>query len=240
MTSPNNPFFARAVVNRTWGQLFGRGIVNPIDDMHEGNAPSHPELLADLSKQLAANDFDLKYLYRAICNSATYQRTSKPAGNNGEAPPELFARMPVKVLSPEQQFDSLTQVMGVGRGPGPGRAFGGPARFGPVTPRQVFINFFAVEEGADPTEYQAGIPQVLRLMNAPQFNNGGAAAQLTRGTSDWKQSTEKLYLATLSRRPTEAELSRVDAYLRKAGDQRQGLSDVLWALINCSEFAVNH
>src|SRR5690606_32451525 len=97
MTSPENPFFARAMVNRTWGQLFGRGFVNPVDDMHQDNLPSHPELLAKLAELFAA-DFDLKQLLRGICNSQTYQRTSRPVEGN-ERDEELFSRMAIKVLS---------------------------------------------------------------------------------------------------------------------------------------------
>jgi hypothetical protein len=242
MTSPKNPYFARAIVNRTWGQLFGRGFVNPVDDMHEGNAASHPALLGHLAGQLVEHEFDLKFLLRAVCNSDAYQRSSKPAGNNGGAPAELFARMTVKVLTPGQLYDSLTQALGAPQAGGPGRARGGAAaRFGPVTPRALFVNFFQPEDGADPTEYQAGIPQVLRLMNGPAFNNPGAVTRLTRDAKDWKAAAEKLYLATLSRRPTAAELERVGGYLaRHRDDSRQALADVLWALINCSEFAVNH
>jgi hypothetical protein len=241
LTSPKNPFFARAMVNRTWGQLFGRGFVNPVDDMHEGNPASHPELLADLAQQFAAHGFDVKYLIRAICNSEAYQRTSKPAGNNGDAAPELFARMPVKVLTPGQLFDSLSLALGGRNGDRPIAPRGAGGRFGPVTQRQVFVNFFQVEEGADPTEYQAGIPQVLRLMNAPAFNNAASVGLILKDTKDWKVATEKLYLSTLSRRPTEAELARVGAHVRKNKDEpRQAFADVLWALVNCSEFAVNH
>ena len=73
-----NPFFARAMVNRFWYQMFGRGLVNPVDDMHDDNDATHPELLAALTEQFTKNEFDTKYLLRAICNSETYQRTSKP------------------------------------------------------------------------------------------------------------------------------------------------------------------
>jgi hypothetical protein len=240
VTDGKNRFFAKALVNRTWAQLFGRGIVNPVDDMHEGNLPSHPELLRDLADQFTASGFDVKHLFRAICNSNAYQRTSKPAGNNKDAAPELFARMAVKVMSPEQLFDSLTQVTGqpgAGR-PGPGGA--GAARFGPLTPRDQFVAFFGIEDGADPTEYQAGIPQVLRLMNGPGFNNPGAVNRVLGGKSG-KEAVEKLYLATLSRRPTSEELTRVSSYVEKnPAETRQALADVLWALLNCSEFALNH
>ncbi len=111
MTSPKNPYFSKAMVNRTWAQFFGRGIVNPVDDMHDGNQPSHPQLLADLSSQFASNGFDVKYLIRAICNSQAYQRTSKPSSGNRDAGPELFSHMAVKVMTPEQLFDSLAQVL---------------------------------------------------------------------------------------------------------------------------------
>src|SRR5262249_13082593 len=109
LTSTENPFFARAMANRLWGHFFGRGIVNPIDDMHEGNVPSHPEVLQELSHQFAANGFDVKYLIRAICNSQTYQRTSKPLAGNDEVP---FSRMAVKVMTGEQLYDSLEVVLG--------------------------------------------------------------------------------------------------------------------------------
>src|SRR5262245_41579029 len=77
LTSGENKYFARAMVNRTWAQFFGRGLVNPVDDMHEKNLASHPELLKDLTKQFVASEFDLKHLIRSICNSEAYQRTSK-------------------------------------------------------------------------------------------------------------------------------------------------------------------
>jgi len=112
MTSGKNPFFAKAMVNRLWGQYFGRGIVNPVDDMHDANPASHGELLADLSAQFVANEFDIKYMVRAICNSEAYQRSSKPAGNNADHGPETYARGAVKPLSPEQLFDSITTVLG--------------------------------------------------------------------------------------------------------------------------------
>jgi hypothetical protein len=240
-TDGKNPFLARALVNRTWGLLFGRGIVNPVDDMHEGNLPSHPELLNDLANQFTANGFDVKYLVRAICNSDAYQRTSRFAGNNKDAGPELFSRMPVKVLTPVQLYDSLVLVTGQpggGRG-GPGRPAAG--RGGPATPRDQFVASFQIEDGADPTEYQAGIPQVLRLMNSPGFNNPGSVNRVLGGLTGGKEAIEKLYLATLSRRPTSQELARMSDYLAKhQAEPRQALADVLWALLNCSEFALNH
>jgi hypothetical protein len=254
LVSPENPYFSRAMVNRTWAQLFGRGIVHPVDDMSDANPPSHPQLLTDLAEQFAAGGFDVKYLTRAICNSKAYQRTSRPSGSNAEAASELLARMPVKVLTPEQLFDSLTRVLG---GPNPNGPGGPPgkakadaggmvnkalaSKFG-FTPRTQFVLFFRGDGGEpDPTEYQAGIPQALRLMNAPQLNNAAAFSPLVRAGRPPAQVAEQLYLATLSRRPTPRERDRVAAYVaRQAGEPRQAYADVLWALLNSSEFATNH
>jgi hypothetical protein len=242
--SPKNPFLAKAMVNRTWAQFFGRGFVNPVDDMHDGNAASHPELLMDLAGQFTNSGFDVKHLIRAICTSETYQRTSKPTGNNGGAPTEMFARMAVKVMTPEQLYDSLNRVLDLstrGGGAAGRRPAAGGFQRGPGTPREAFVAFYNLDDGYDPTEFQAGIPQVLRLMNAPQFNSTPTVANITKNAKDWKDATEKFYLTTLARRPTPEEVARVEKYLaRHKGEARAGLGDVLWALVNSSEFAVNH
>jgi len=219
MTSPGNKFFARAMVNRTWAQLFGRGIVNPVDDMHDGNAPSHPELLKQLSEQFVASGFDLKHLIRGICNSQAYQRTSKVGKE--EADPSLFARAAVKVMTPEQLYDSLEAVLG--RADRPAQARRGPQQRGPaITPRAQFVNFFLVEEGSDPTEYQAGIPQVLRLMNSARTNAGGALLrEAMKPGRPPAEVIEHLYLATLSRRPTADETRRLTASYGIGGFRRQ-------------------
>ena len=111
MTAPKNPYFARAMVNRTWWRLFGRGLVNPVDDMHAANPPSHPELLDLLARRFAESGFDLKFLTRAIVSSRAYQRTSRP-GDAPEKQAALFGRMSVKVLSAGQLYDSLVTVFG--------------------------------------------------------------------------------------------------------------------------------
>ncbi len=244
MTSSKNPYFSKAMVNRTWAQFFGRGIVNPVDDMHDGNAPSHPQLLADLSAQLVAGGFDLKQLIRGICNSRAYQRTSKPSGGNRDAGPELFSRMAVKVLTPEQLYDSLEQVLGpIPRParPRPPQNAVAAAVLRNITPRTQFVNFFKGDDNADPTEYQAGIPQVLRMMNAPRLNNAAMLTPILRAGKAPAQVVEHLYLATLSRRPSNHELSRTLALVRKHSDQpRQAYADILWALLNSSEFMLNH
>jgi hypothetical protein len=247
MTSPENPFFARAMANRLWAHFFGRGIVDPVDDMHEGNPPSHPELLQELAGQFAANHFDVKFLIRAICNSQTYQRTSKP-NDKDDSGANLFAHMAIKVNSPEQLYDSLLLVLGTPGQAAPGRK--GPNQKGPnqgkrppgADPRAVFVNFFLNEDGADPTQYQAGIPQALRLMNSPQLSGGALLLEQTlKSLRSPAQIIERLYLATLSRRPTPSESQRLTNFVHAHGtDARKAYRDILWAVLNSSEFALNH
>ena len=100
LTAPENPYFARAMVNRLWWQYFGRGLVNPVDDMSKPDAPAtHPELLEALTAQFVANDFDVKYFIRAITSSQAYQRTSRsPKDKEDEA--KWYARMSVRVMTP--------------------------------------------------------------------------------------------------------------------------------------------
>lgn len=239
VTSPSNKFFARAMVNRTWAQLFGRGLVHPVDDMHEGNTPSHPELLQDLTSAFVASGFDLKFLIRAICNSETYQRSSKPAGDT-PVDERLFASMAVKPMTAEQLYDSLTGILGTARPQGQRPNKPAQNRLG-AGPREQFVAFFQADENAGPTEYTAGIPQVLRLMNSAQMNNSQAVVNAAaRSQSTPAKVVEYLYLATLSRRPTAEEAARLDAYLKKKGDARAAYGDILWALLNSSEFALNH
>jgi hypothetical protein len=241
MTAPGNPFFARAMVNRTWAQFFGRGFVNPVDDMHDKNTPSHPELLQVLADQFSGGGYNLKNLIRAICNSQTYQRTSKPYGSN-ETDEVLFSHVAIKVMSPQQLYDSLETI--VGRPGKANRQRGKKAnkKGQPRDPRTVFVLFFQTEEGADPTEYQAGIPQALRLMNS-RFSNGNPLLNrvLSAPAQTSAQVIERLFLATLSRRPTTAESTRLTTYVQKEGGRpRQAYSDILWALLNSSEYTFNH
>ncbi len=238
LCTPENKFFSRAIVNRVWAQLFARGFVNPIDDIRPENVPSHPELFETMARQFAQSGFDLKDLYRAICLSETYQRSSKPNDSNRGVEPTLFARMNIKVLSPEQLYDSIQVVLGGDRAPARPNRPKQPNR-PQANAKVAFVNFFNLDENWDPMEFQAGIPQVLRLMNSAQMNNPARAQALTREAKTPAEAVEILYLNVLSRKPTAKELDRSLAHLKTVGDNRQGLADLLWVLVNSSEFAVN-
>jgi hypothetical protein len=242
LTSPKNELFARAAANRTWAQLLGRGIVNPPEDMHDGNEPSHPELLAALAGQLAATKFDLKGLTKAIVLSETYQRTSKPvAGNEDDA--ILQSHRMVKVMSPEQLYDSLQTLAArvpaaaVARA-GKAKGANGPMRNNPNA-RDQFVNFFlAGAEKPNAAEYEAGIPQALKLMNARTTlgNNPNSGRLFGKPGDRPADLIEEMVLATLSRRPTPAERAKFLGYARDGGPT--AMADILWVLTNTSEFAL--
>jgi hypothetical protein len=180
--------------------------------------------------------YDVKFLIRAICNSQAYQRTSKPTAEN-ENDVALFSHMAIKPLSAEQLYDSLTMVLTGGVTDQAERKARQPRR-GPGDSRTAFIAFFRTEEGADPTEYQAGVPQVLRLMNSQQTNRNAALVDKAVKAGQPEQIIEKVFLGTLSRRPTSAESQRFTDYVKK--HESKPYNDLLWVLLNSSEFALNH
>jgi hypothetical protein len=233
-TSPDNPYFARAMVNRMWWHFFGRGIVQPVDDMHAGNAPSHPELLDLLSRQFAASGFDLKWLCRSLAKSGAYQRTSRP-GDQPEAEAELYARMSVKVLTAEQLYDSLVAILGP-----PAKTRGIDARLGA---RYEFTRFFASDGDPDPVRYGRGIPHALRLMNSPQFA-GPSLESLVSRLADSRRDAEAviddLFLTILARRPTLAEQQLARDHLRDVDAPHEACRELAWALLVSSEFSLNH
>jgi hypothetical protein len=241
MTSPDNHFFARALVNKMWAHFFGRGLVNPVDDMIDEHEPSHPQLLAALAEQFKTSGFDVKFLIRAICNSQTYQRTSRVKVEKGDDV-ALLSHMPVRVLSPGQLYDSLMTVLGSPQGPQQPKGKKAFPRKDGFTPRDQFLAFFRVGDGTSPLEYQAGIPQALRLMNARPLNTSPAAIAKAIQASDGTPTgvIEQLYLAALARRPTAEERQRLTAYVARQSNPRTAYGDILWALLNSSEFSVNH
>ena len=241
MTSKNNPLFAKAMANRTWSQFFGQGIVDPVDDLIVKNKPTHPELLDELAKHFAETGFDIKYLIRGICNSRTYQRSSKPTEGNREDV-EFFSHQTVRQLSAEQLFDSMSLVLNVVKPEGKGdrKSDGKPVQKGvQQTERDRFATFYmAGAEEPNPTEYEAGIPQALRIMNS----KNGPILQIARGHVASKSPAdaviEKMYLTALSRKPTSAELKRLQDYAKQSTTQLDAYSDILWALLNSSEFTM--
>jgi hypothetical protein len=234
LTAPENKYFARAAVNRMWAHFFAKGFVNPIEDMRDDNPASHPELLNTLAKEFSDSGYDLKHLIRCITLSKAYQRTSQPLPKND---PALFSHMAVKVMNAEVLYDSLCIALGEDR-----LQMGGPPiRDKTITERDRFVEFFSTRgQDDEATEFSFGVPQFLRLMNSAQFNKGGAiVGRLANEGTPPEKVIEGLFLATLSRRPTDAELKRMSAYVARQADARAAYNGVLWILVNSAEFVCN-
>jgi hypothetical protein len=242
ITSPDNPYFARAVVNRVWGKLMGVGIVAPVDDFQAANPPSHPELLDDLADAFVASDFDLDFLYRAICLTDAYQRTSRQT-HASQDDPRAFARMSIKPLSVDQLYASL--MLAVGEDPSddePSR------RRGRSSDRRAISNLFLTEPDTGPPT--TSILQSLMLMNGDLVHVAADPAESSRiratledHPDDVDRQLETLYLATVSRLPTSDQRRIFLEPIRQgagADIATRRLGDVFWALLNSAEFRWNH
>jgi hypothetical protein len=244
MASRDNPYLARAGVNRVWWHLFGRGLVEPVDDIGRSNAPSHPELLDELTRYFVRSGFDLRELYATLTSTAAYQRTSRWT-EDAVPPPELYVHMPVKTLTAEQLYDSVNRVLHR-------RTQSMLPNANIVSPlldpqRQAFIAKVQ-SSGRNFLDYQAGVLQALSLLNGgdlaeatdPERSPLLGSLQAPFFTDDDRLRT--LFLATYSRQPSEPELVACRAQLGKYEEKERakGYSDVLWALLNGAEFALNH
>lgn len=242
LASKDNPYFARATANRVWALMFGRGLVEPRDDLGPHNPPSHPELLDELAQYLIKSRFDLRLMLRTLASTEAYARSSSWPSDGPEPPPELFARMAMKNLSPEQLYDCLAaatrrQSMPLSR----------QGEFDVDAPRQAFLAKF---EGAPTSsvEFSSGIPQALTLMNgdeireATDLESSGLLVALAAPFLTDAERVESMFLSTLSRMPSDVERSRFLEYVSRGGakGRSRGLSDALWAILNSAEFALNH
>lgn len=240
LTSADNPYFARALVNRVWSQFFGLGLVNPVDNLHAGNAATHPELFDALCGEFTSSGFDLKQLIRAICNSKAYQRASTP-GSAESSEEQLYASMLIKPMTPAQLYDSLELVLGAASAPNKAERKANKQK-GAGTTREAFVQFFHPSQGADPNEYAAGIPQVLRLMNSEWTSDvNHLVSKAVKPNQPTARNIERLFLATLSRRPTAEETQRLTKRIQSSKlGQAKVYGDLAWALVNSSEFTLNH
>lgn len=237
LTTPGNSYFARAAANRVWAHLFGRGLVEPLDGLGGREAPSHPELLDELAAQLVAHDFDLKFLLQALAQTEAYGRTSR-ATDPSHRDATNFARMPVRGITAEQVFDSLTTAVGYREPTGQDSKN--------LSPRaDLLLRFASLDR---PTETPTSITQALTLMNGrfiaealdPE-GSGTVAAVLTAPFLDEEGRIETLYLAALSRPPSVEELAEGRNFIQAAtDDEPAAYADLFWALVNSGEFLLNH
>jgi hypothetical protein len=248
----DNPYFARAFVNRVWGHYFGRGIVEAPDDFNLGNPPSNKDLLESLAAGFVDHGYDMKWLHRAICNSHAYQRAWLPNETN-TSDDRHFSRARIRRLYAEVALDAATQA-----------TLGSKVRA--AWARKLSERRIAQQPTADHKRTEFGLVvfgKPLRITNCDcerQMDPSLLQALYLRNDKDllalldrkdgWLQELpadadaddliREAYLRALSRQPTVAELQRSREHVQAAANVRAGMRDVLWALLNTREFITNH
>ncbi|HUE69765.1 MAG TPA: DUF1549 domain-containing protein [Pirellulaceae bacterium] len=247
LTSTDNPYFATSVANRVWSHFFGKGIVEPIDDIRVSNPAINPELFKTLGDKLVEYNYDFKKLVRDICNSETYQRTTER--NESNATDERnFAHGNVRRIPAEQMLDCICAVTKA------------PDKFQglPIGARAVQIadggtsNYFLTTFGRAPRDTvcacdaktEPTLSQALHMLNGTTVHNkiqqGGVVKELIAAGKTPPQAIESLYIRCLSRKPEPAEMERLMAVVTSAENPQVGLEDVFWAILNSREFVFNH
>ncbi len=254
LISPDNPFFARALVNRVWKNFLGRGLVEGVDDIRDANPPSNPALLAALTRDFVAHRFDVKHLVRTIMSSTTYQLSSKPTVTNA-ADLKYHSHYLARRLPAEVILDAISQVTGV-----PENFPGYPGRRALQLPDAAVDSYFLTAFGRPPRvtpadserQQEPSITQALHVINGDTINRKLAAKEgliqtLIDGKSDNRIAIERVYLAALSRLPTDVEISTLSRAMDEAASRggpdsqrRSVLEDLAWAVLTGREFLFNH
>jgi hypothetical protein len=263
MTSPNNPYFTRATVNRIWAAYFGIGIVNAVDDLRASNPESNPALMAYLSQYLIENRYDLKSLMRQIMNSETYQRSSNPRDGN-QADRKHFSHYYPKRLMAEVIHDAIASVTAVPSEFNKIVFLGGDrndTKFYPKGTKAIQLFDSSVESNFLKTfgrnqrritcecerSDEPSIVQALHLANGETLNNklaqeGGIVDQLLeRFPQDNAALVRAAYLRTICREPTASQQQAIVQELeRNSQDRHVAIEDLLWSLMSSREFLFNY
>jgi hypothetical protein len=262
MAQKENPFFAKALVNRYWKHFFKRGLIEPEDDLRDTNPPTNPELLEALAKHFLESQFDLKSLVRVITQSYAYQLSAMPNEYN-RVDQQAYSHYYPKRMTAEVLLDSIDAVAGTQTEfadlPPGTRAISLPDNS--YTKASPFLKAFGRPDNASVCECErvqsASLAQSLHLMNAPDIkqkltSKTGRAVQLSQSETSEPKRIREIYLAAFSREPSAEELKITEAYLAKPRTdaegnvldsqtaRRHGYEDLLWALMNTKEFLFNH
>ncbi len=247
IASPRNPYFARNLVNIVWAHFMGRGIIDPVDDVRVSNPPSNPELLDELARRFTESKYDFKQLTRDICNSRTYQLSTR-ANDSNESDESNFAKAQIRRMRAEVLFDAINQItenkekfQRMERGQGAVQIYDGRVSnyFLTTFGRAKRDTVCACEVTMDPS-----LSQALHLLNGDTVNNkiiGGAVVKkLIAAKKSPKEITDELYLRALARKPTKEEWARLEPFFKDEKGWQDGLNDLFWSLLNSKEFMFNH
>jgi hypothetical protein len=245
MTGPGNPFFARAAVNRVWARYFGRGLVDPVDDLRVTNPAANEELLGALAARFRESGYDLKALAKIIMASRVYQSATDAGADGRNFQAAVYRPLPAEVL-----LDAISQATAIPEKfnglPSGTRAIQlwdnrMPSYFLQVFGRPVRATVCSCERGESPS-----IAQALHLMNSPEINAKlrsarGIAASLAALPLTAGELADEVYLRCLARFPTSAERDAVSSLIGQgAAGRRDGIEDALWTVLNTREFVCNH
>jgi hypothetical protein len=252
---PENPWFTRAIVNRTWAWATGRGIVHEPDDIREDNPPSNPELLAYLEGELVSSGYDLKHLKRLIFTSTTYQLSSIPKSQTPEAR-DNFASYLLRRLEAEVLIDALNDITGstdlyTSAVPEPFTYIPNDMSAVQLADGSVTSSFLALfgrsarDAGIESERVnELASSQWLHVLNSATLQNklqSGPKLTSLISSGNASEIAEKLYLTILSRFPTDADVAAVEEYTKiGAAKGRDVWIDLAWALINSPEFLLRH
>jgi hypothetical protein len=244
VTSAENPYFARAAVNRIWAQFMGRGLVHPVDNMSESNSASHPALLDALASDFVAHKFDVQWLIREIVNSHAYQLAA--TGDVSDAMPLSFERARTRPLSAEELLESWRVATRYDRLAEQQNKKEAQGRFSGVS--FDYVRRFFGEPNNGVGDFQGGLHEHLYLNNGELGRlttpeKGGLCDELMTSADEWPAKVERLYLSILSRRPSAEEQARFVEYItseKESRNQTERLREAMWVLMTCSEFRFNH
>jgi hypothetical protein len=242
VVNKNNYWFAGAYVNRLWGELMGQSFYAPVDDMGPQKEAVFAPVLTRLAASFRATNYDMKEFFRAVMNSQTYQRQIR-LGETTDQHLHFAAAYPTR-LSADALWESLVSVLGNLGGPGGNRPrpmMVGPYA-GPVGLESLFKEEFSFDPSLKADEVEGSVSQALFMMNSPVLNNRIQA----RGTNllgriltaypDNDEALRMVYLRTLARKPTDKEIEKCRDFLKKTGNRNEAFEDILWALLNSTEF----
>ena len=250
MAASDNPFFAKSLVNRYWKHFFGRGLVDPEDDMRVTNPASNPDLLDALAKDFIAHKFDLKHLVRTIANSSVYQLSAEPNEWNRDDK-QNFSRYYPKRLNAEVLLDAIDQVTGTTTAFGPIPAGTRAIQLPDNGFNSYFLTVFGRPESSSACECErsseANLAQSLHLLNSGEIQgkltSGSGRAASFAGDANRAPAAKirDLYLLAFAREPSADEVNIAVAHIEKnKADAKRAYEDIVWALINTKEFLFNH
>ena len=262
MSSKENPFFAKALVNRYWKHFFKRGLVEPEDDIRDTNPPTNPELLAALENHFIESGFDLKSLIRAITTSSTYQLSSKPNKYN-LVDRQNYSRYYPRRMQAEVLLDSVNDLTGAtttfANLPAGTRAVALPDNS--YNRASAFLQVFGRPNSQSVCECErvqsSSLAQSLHLINSSEVKSklavaNGRADELVKKKATDEEKITELYLVAFARKPRPDELKTALDYLNeslfdangkpitKSAAAKGNYRDLIWALMNTKEFLFNH